>query len=148
MASRTYTHTNTHILWRNESDYKEPGVHWPAAGARLVNKNSQGLLKKGTVKQSRIKSIAWLLRWLVRTRADISLWPSIMVTDINCKLQPSELVRSRTGIKLRPGAFIRTRTNFQVADSWIGKIIQGLMREQVYTQIFLSCHLVAFLHET
>ena len=34
---------------------------------------------------------------------------------------------------------------FQVADSWIGKIMQGLIQEQVYTQIFLNCHLAAFL---
>ena len=33
---------------------------------------------------------------------------------------------------------------FQVADSSIGKIIQGLIQEQVYTQIFLNCHLAAF----
>ena len=59
-----------------------------------LNKNSPGLLKKGVAKQSRIKSIAWHLRWLVRTRADIGLRPSGLVrsrTDI--KLQPSELVR-------------------------------------------------------
>ena len=81
----------------------------------MLNKNSLGLLKKGAAKQSRIKSIAWHLRWPVRTRADISLHPSGLVrsrTDI--KLQPSELVRSRTDIKLRPSAFVRTRTNFKL----------------------------------
>ena len=67
----------------------------------MLNKNSLGLLKKGAAKQSRIKSIVWHLRWLVRTRADISL-------------RPSGLVRSRTDIKLRPSAFVRTRTNFKL----------------------------------
>ena len=62
----------------------------------MLNKNSPGLLKKGAAKQSRIKSIAWHLRWLVRTRADIGL-------------RPSGLVRSRTDIKLRPSAFVRKR---------------------------------------
>ena len=72
-------------------------------------------IKKGTAKQSRVKSIACHLRWLVRTRADIGLWPSGLVrsrTDI--KLRPSELVRSKTDIKLRPSAFIRTRTDFKL----------------------------------
>ena len=81
----------------------------------MLNKNSPGLLKKGAAKQSKIKSIAWHLRWLVRTRADIGLRPSGLVrsrTDI--KLQPSELVRSRTDIKLRPSAFVRTRTDFKL----------------------------------
>ena len=67
----------------------------------MLNKNSPGLLKKGAAKQSRIKSIAWHLRWLVRTRADIGL-------------RPSGLVRSRTDIKLRPSAFVRTRTDFKL----------------------------------
>ena len=98
----------------------------------MLNKNILGLLKKGAAKQSRIKSIVWHLRWLVRTRANISLWPS-------------GLVRSRTDIKLRPSAFVRTRTNF---NSLICKIIQGLIQEQVYTQIFLNCHLAAFLQGT
>ena len=81
----------------------------------MLSKNSLGLLKKGTAKQSRIKSIVWHLRWLLRTRADINLRPSGLVrsrTDI--KLQPSELVRSRTDIKLRPSAFVSTRTNFKL----------------------------------
>ena len=81
----------------------------------MLNKNSLGLLKKGVAKQSRIKSIAWHLKWLVRTRADIGLQPSGLVrsrTDI--KLQPSELVRSRINIKLRPSAFVRTRTDFKL----------------------------------
>ena len=42
----------------------------------------------------------------------------------------------------------KNKDRFQAADSWIGKIIQGLIQEQVYTQIFLNCHLAAFLHET
>ena len=81
----------------------------------MLNKNSPGLLKKGAAKPSRIKSIAWHLRWLVRTRADISLRPSGLVrprTDI--KLWPSELVRSRTDIKLQPSAFVRTGTDFKL----------------------------------
>ena len=81
----------------------------------MLSKNSLGLLKKGAAKQSRIKSIVWHLRWLVRTRADISLRPSGLVrsrTDIT--LQPSELVRSRTDIKLQPSAFVRRRTNFKL----------------------------------
>ena len=67
-----------------------------------------GLLKKGSAKQSRIKSIAWHLRWLVRTRADISL-------------RPSGLVRPRTDIKLRPSAFIRTRTDFKLQTVGLGR---------------------------
>ena len=39
----------------------------------MLSKNSLGPLKKGAAKQSRIKRIIWHLRWLVRTRADISL---------------------------------------------------------------------------
>ena len=69
----------------------------------MLNKNSPGLLKKGAAKQSRIKSIAWYLRWLARTRADIGLRPSGLIrsrTDI--KLQPSELVRSRTDPSTSP----------------------------------------------
>ena len=27
---------HTHILWWNESDYKKPGVRWPAASMYLV----------------------------------------------------------------------------------------------------------------
>ena len=42
----------------------------------------------------------------------------------------------------------KNKDQFQVADSSICKIIQGLIQEQVYTQIFLNCHLAAFLHET
>ena len=78
----------------------------------MLNKNSLGLLKKGAAKQSRIKSIAWHLRWLVRTRADIGLRPSGLVrsrTDI--KLWPSEFIRLRTDIT---SAFIRTRTDFKL----------------------------------
>ena len=68
--------------------------------SNMLNKNSLGLLKKGAAKQSRIKSIAWHLRWLVRTRADISL-------------RPSGLVRLRTDIKLRSSALVKTRTDFK-----------------------------------
>ena len=81
----------------------------------MLNTNSPGLLKKGEAKQSRIKSIAWHLRWIVRTRADIGLRPNRLIrsrTDI--KLWPSELVQSRTDIKLRPSAFVRTRTDFKL----------------------------------
>ena len=81
----------------------------------MLNKNNLGLLKKGAAKQSRIKSIAWHLRWLVRTRADVSLLPSGLVrprTDI--KLRPSKLVRSRIDIKLQSRAFVRTRTDFKL----------------------------------
>ena len=81
----------------------------------MLNKNSLGLLKKGAAKQSRIKSIAWYLKWLVRTRADISLRPSGLVrprTDI--KLWPSESLRSKTDIKVRPSAFIRTWTDIKL----------------------------------
>ena len=74
----------------------------------MLNKNSLGLLKKGAAKQSRIKSIAWYLRWLVRTRADISL-------------RPSGLVRSRTDIKLRPSAFVGTRTDFKLQTVGLGR---------------------------
>ena len=74
----------------------------------ILNKNSLGLLKKGAPKQSRIKSIAWHLRWLVRTRADISL-------------RPSGLVRPRTDIKLRPSAFVRTRTDFKLQTVGLGR---------------------------
>ena len=58
-------------------------------------------------KQSRIKSIAWHLRWHVRTRADISL-------------RPSGLVRPRTDIKLRPSVFVRTRTDFKLQTVGLG----------------------------
>ena len=59
-------------------------------------------------KQSRIKSIAWHLRWLVRTRADISL-------------RPSGLARPRTDIKLRPSTFVRTRTDFKLQTVGLGR---------------------------
>ena len=75
----------------------------------MLSKNSLGLLKKGAAKQSRIKSIAWHLRWLVRKRADIGLRPSGLVRSItDIKLWPSELVRSSTDVNLRPSAFVRT----------------------------------------
>ena len=89
---------------------------------KLYAKQKQpGAIKKGAAKQSRIINIVWHLRWLVRTRGDISL-------------QPSGLVRPRTDIKLRPSALVRTRTD--AATNRIGKIIQGLMQEQIYMQIF------------
>ena len=74
----------------------------------MLNKNSLGLLKKAVAKQGRIKTITWHLRWLVRTRADISL-------------RPSGLVRSRTDIKLRPSAFVRTRTDFKLQTVGLGR---------------------------
>ena len=64
----------------------------------MLNKNSLGLLKKGTAKQGRIKRIIWHLRWLVRTRADISL-------------RLSGKVKPRTDIKLRPSPLVRTGTD-------------------------------------
>ena len=64
-------------------------------------------VKKGTAKQSGIKNIVWHLRWLERTRADISLRPSGLVRPrIDIKLQPSGLVRVRADIKMRPSALI------------------------------------------
>ena len=67
-----------------------------------------GAVKKGVAKQSRIKGIAWHLRWHVRTRADISL-------------RPSGLVRPRTDIKLQPSAFVRTRTDFKLQTVGLGR---------------------------
>ena len=75
----------------------------------MLSKNSLGLLKKGAAKQSRIKSIAWHLRWVVRTRADISLWPG-------------GLVRPRTDIKLWPSAFVRTRIDFKLQTVGLGRL--------------------------
>ena len=77
----------------------------------MLNKNSLGLLKKGAAKQGRINNIAWHLRWLVRTRVDISLRPSGWVrprTDI--KLQPSALVKNKepTDIELQPIGLLRS----------------------------------------
>ena len=45
----------------------------------FANQKQPGAVKKAVAKQSRIKSIVWHLRWLVRTRADISLLPSGLV---------------------------------------------------------------------
>ena len=84
----------------------------------MLNENSLGLF---AAKQSRNKSIAWHLRWHVRTRTDISL-------------RPSGLVRPRTDAAK---CICKNKDRFQVADSWIGKIIQGLIQEQVYTQIVI-----------
>ena len=59
--------------------YLHPYVHsYPCCGIILSDmlKNSLGPLKKGAAKQSRIERIIWHLRWLVRTRADITLQPS------------------------------------------------------------------------
>ena len=70
----------------------------------MLNKNSLGPLKKDAAKQSRIKNIVWYLRWPVRTRNDISLWPSGLVRPKTnyIKLRPSALVRTRTDIRLPP----------------------------------------------
>ena len=89
----------------------------------MPNKNSLGLLKKGAAKQSRIKSIAWHLRWPVRTRADISL-------------RPSGLVRSRTDIKLRPSAFIRTRTDFKLQIVGLEDHTRTDTRASIQTNLF------------
>ena len=63
-----------------------------------VKQKQPGAVIKGVAK---IKSVAYHLRWLVRTRADVSLWPSgLPRTDI--KLRPSGLARIRTDIKLQP----------------------------------------------
>ena len=68
-----------------------------------------GAVTKGAAKQSRFKSItSWHLRWLVRTRVDINLWPS-------------GLVRPRTDIKLWPSAFVRTRTDFKLQTVGLGR---------------------------
>ena len=75
----------------------------------MQDKNSLGLLQKSMAKQSRIKDSIWHSRWLMRTRADISLWPSELVrprTDI--KLRPRALVRTRTDIKLQPIGLVRS----------------------------------------
>ena len=81
----------------------------------MLTKNSLGLLKKGAAKQSRIKIIAWRLRWLVRTRADISLQPNGLVRPrADIKLQPSKMVRLRANIKAWSSAFIRSRTDIKL----------------------------------
>ena len=52
--------------------YLHPYVHsYPCGGLK-----QPGAVKKGAAKQSRIKRIISHLRWLVRTRAGISLQPS------------------------------------------------------------------------
>ena len=63
--------------------YIHPYMHsYPCSGfipqkiSYMQNKNSLGPLKKGAAKQSRIKRIAWHLRWLISTSADTSLQPS------------------------------------------------------------------------
>ena len=66
-----------------------------------------GLLKKGEAKQSRIKSIMWHLRWLIRKIADISL-------------RPSGSVRPRTYNKMRPRPLIRARIDIKFSS--IGSI--------------------------
>ena len=74
-----------------------------------------GAVKKGAAKLSGIKNIVYHLRWLVRTKADISPQPSRLLrsrTDI--KLQPSGLVRTGTDIKLRPSELVRTRTDIKL----------------------------------
>ena len=70
----------------------------------MLNKNSLGLLKKSSAKQSRIKSIVRHLRSLVRTRADISL---------------------------RPNGLVIQKTDIKVVANWIGKVMQGLIEEQI-----------------
>ena len=100
----------------------------------MLSEHSLGLLKKGTAKQSRIKNITWHLRWLVRTRADISL-------------RPSGLVRPRADIKLRPSAFVRTRTDFKLQTVGLRRSYKESYKSK-YTQIFLNCHLATFLQET
>ena len=89
----------------------------------MLNKNSLGLLKKDAAKQSRIKSIAWHLRWLVRTRADISL-------------RPCGLVRPRTDIKLQPSAFVRTRTDFKLQTVGLGRSYRTDTRASLHTNLF------------
>ena len=61
----------------------------------MLNNNSLGLLKKDAAKQSRIKSIVWHARWLVRIRADISL-------------RQSALVRARTDIRLQSIGLVKS----------------------------------------
>ena len=58
-------------------------------------KNILRLFKKAQPKQSRMKSIIWYLRWLVRTRVNISL-------------QPNGLIGPRTDIKLRQIGLVRS----------------------------------------
>ena len=88
-------------------------------------------VKKGVVKQSGIKSIVWHLRWLVRTRADISL-------------QPSGFGKTKNWYQVAAKCIGKNKGWYQVAPNWIGKVIQGLIQEQIYMQIFLNCHLVTF----
>ena len=64
----------------------------------------------------------WHLGWLVRTRADNSLWPS-------------GLVRPRTDIKSWLSTLVRTRTDIKLRLIEIGKIIQGL-RANIHTNLF------------
>ena len=54
---------------------------------RYAKQKQPGAVKKGVAKQSRIKGIVRHLRWLVKTRADLSL-------------RSSGLVRPGTDIKL------------------------------------------------
>ena len=69
----------------------------------MLNKNSQGLLKKDAAKQSRIKNIVWFLRWLVPTRVYINSWSSGLVRPkTDNKLQLSALIRTRADVKLPP----------------------------------------------
>ena len=70
----------------------------------MLNKNSPGLLKKGAAKQSRIKNIAWQLRWLVRTRADIGLRPNGLV-----RLWQGELCHMGEAVLAVEGACSMTR---------------------------------------
>ena len=115
MASRVDTHIFADTrTYPHESDFKKPGAHWLQTGVRLVYKQP-GAVKKGMAKQSRNKSIVQHLRWLVRTRADISLWPSGLVKPTaDIKLRRGGLVRPRTDIKLQPSALVRTRTDIKL----------------------------------
>ena len=53
---------------------------WKSLGMYVIitNQKQPQAVKKGAAKQSRIKSIVWHLRWLVRTRVDSSLLPSVL----------------------------------------------------------------------
>ena len=67
----------------------------------------------------------WHLRWLVRTRADISQRPSGLVSPrTDSKLQPGPLARTGTDIKLGPIGLVRS-------------YIKGLIQEQIYVHVDL-----------
>ena len=100
--SSFYVHSYLHIIFHQRLiDYKNK---------RYAKQKQPVAVKKDAAKQSGIKNIMCHLRWLIRTRPDISLRPSGLVrprtTDI--KLLPSALVRTRTDIKLRPIGLVRS----------------------------------------